>query len=419
MIRTTSRRKSPAIAPAQPAELLPHVIERSHIPVIRANPPKLSEQMEALAAIEALGTYSNYGPMNTRFEQELVRSIFHEGHCLAVCNATIGLMIAIREVIGEDRPPARRYALMPSFTFAATAQAALWCGLTPLLCDIDPETWLPDAASEEALLEQYRGQIAVVIPYATFGNNLDLPRYQALSERHDVPLVIDAAASLGSIDEQGRAFGSGFAWPVVFSMHATKLFSTGEGGIIYSSDPARIARLRAMGSFGFEGARSATVLGLNSKLTEVAALTALLQLERFSDVVEQRSVLSAQYKDELCPTFTLQRVCGLHQARAFESVLLPRHLAPRRHHVIDYLRARGISAATYFSPHLAEQPYFKKHAVRGSLAVTEDIASRVLTLPLFDGMTAGEVERVVSALCTVAADLVPVCDELLPELLYA
>ncbi len=232
-----------------------------NIPLMRPDPPRLSEHVAELARIEELGVYSNYGPLNTRFEQELCAKIFGEGGCLAVCNATTGLMMAIREVLDEDRPPTRRYALMPSFTFAATAHAALWCGLTPLLCDIDPETWLPDPASEEALLQRYRGQIAVVIPYATFGNNLDLGRYQDLSERYDVPVVVDAAGSLGSLDERGRGFGTGFAWPIVFSLHATKAFSVGEGGVIYSADSERIRRLRSMGCFGFEESRRSPTWG--------------------------------------------------------------------------------------------------------------------------------------------------------------
>ena len=117
----------------------------SSLPLISPEPPRLSLHSEDLAAIEASGVYSNYGPVNTLLEQDLQERIFGGGSCLTVCNATIGLMLAIREVIGEDRPAARRFALMPSFTFAATAQAAVWCGLTPLFCDIDPETWMPDA----------------------------------------------------------------------------------------------------------------------------------------------------------------------------------------------------------------------------------------------------------------------------------
>ena len=376
----------------------------TRIPVIRPNPPRLSEHARELAQIESNGIYTNYGPVNTRFEQELVTSIFRRGHCLTVCNATIGLMMAIRDVVGESAPTPRRYALMPSFTFAAAAQAALWCGLTPLLCDVDPETWLPDRESEESLLDQYKGQVAVVVPYATFGNNLDLPRYLALADRYSVPIVVDAAASLGSIDADGKAFGSGFPWPVVFSMHATKSFSVGEGGIIYSDDPQQISRLRSMGSFGFEQTRSATMLGLNSKLTEVAALTGLLQIQEFAGVVQRRAALASLYAIQLENAFDSQRLSGQHKACAFQSILLPRHLAPSRRVLIEKLQSMGIGAATYFSPHLAQQPYIQKRAVYGSLAVTEDIASRVLTLPLFDGMTSQQVTLVVACLRHVLSE---------------
>ncbi len=373
------------------------------LPVIRPVPPKLSRHALELAEIEQSGVYSNYGPVNTRLEDELRESLFGEGACLTVCNATIGLMMAMREVVGEHHGThhgERRYALMPSFTFAATAQAALWCGLTPLLCDMDRETWLPCAASEERLLQQYAGQVAVVVPYATLGNSLDLVRYRRLADTYSVPVVIDAAASLGSLDEAGKQFGSGFAWPVVFSMHATKPFSVGEGGLIYCADPDRLARLRTMGSFGFGAPRTATMLGINSKMPEVTALTALLELRRFPEVVRHREALAQAYRqgwskgEELRP----QKQMGLRQSRAFESVLLPRSLAPVRAKVADGLKVLGIGSGTYFSPHLAEQPYLREHSIAGSLPVTADVAGRILSLPLLDTMTVEDVETVVRSL---------------------
>ena len=381
------------------------------LPVIRSEPPRLSRHRRDLEAIEASGIYSNYGPVNTRFEAELTERFFAgSGACVTVCNATIGLMMAIRSVLGEELlpgspPPRRSYALMPSFTFAATGQAAMWCGLTPLLCDMDPSTWLPCAASEERLLREYAGQIAVIVPYATFGNNLDLDRYDRLARAHDIPVVIDAAASLGSIDDQGRGFGTGFSWPVVFSMHATKQFSVGEGGVIYSAAAHRIAHLRAMGGFGFEQPRIASMLGLNAKISEVTALTALLELHAFESAVQEREVLLNAYDRELPAEFTLQTQCGQRQVRSFQSVLLPRELADRRPEVILGLREHGIGAGHYFSPHLAEQPLFARGAVTGGTPVTDEIAGRILSLPLLRGMSLAEVTRVISALREVSGSL--------------
>lgn len=381
------------------------------LPVIRSQPPRLSQHLRELEAIEASGVYSNYGPVNTCFEAELTRRFFSgTGAAVTVCNATIGLMMAIRSVIGEDLPPlhptpARRYALMPSFTFAATGQAAMWCGLTPLLCDMDPDTWLPSGSSEERLLRQYAGEIAVIVPYATFGNNLDLARYDRLSREHGIPVVVDAAASLGSIDEHGQGFGTGFPWPVVFSMHATKQFSVGEGGVIYSADTARIAHLRSMGGFGFEQPRVSSILGLNSKMSEVTALTALLELREFDAAVQEREALLAAYTDALGDEFALQVKCGQRQVHSFQSVLLPRKLAALRPEVILRLRERGIGAGHYFSPHLAEQPLFARGAVNGGIPVTDDVAARILSLPLLRGMSLAEVTHVVSALREVCATL--------------
>src|SRR5271156_1827478 len=203
------------------------------IPLVRPAPPQLSLAAAELRALEQSGIFTNYVPINTRFEQEMLDRFFGgEGACMTVCNATIGLMLAIKDAIGEQPPG--QYALMPSFTFAAAAHAALWCGLTPLLCDIDAKTWAADPAAEQEMLTRYAGKIAVVMPYATFGYPIDLERYKKLATRLGVPVVVDAAASLGTFNAHGRGFGSGFPGTVVYSMHATKSFAVGEAGLIYS-----------------------------------------------------------------------------------------------------------------------------------------------------------------------------------------
>jgi dTDP-4-amino-4,6-dideoxygalactose transaminase len=137
--------------------------------------------------------------------------------------------------------------------------------------------------------------------------------------------------------------------------------------------------------------------GLNGKLNEVGALTALLQLRRFEAVVEHRRLLSEAYRRYL-PDWTHQETCGKRQSYAFQSVLLKESLSPMRTRIVEVLRSCGIGASTYFSPHLIEQPYFAKHCVAGSLAVTQEISERILTLPMYDTMTESEVHDVASGL---------------------
>src|SRR5580698_8316555 len=178
------------------------------IPMVRPAPPQLSLAVAELRSLEESGVFTNFGPVNTLFEREMLDRFFgDEGACMTVCNATIGLMLAIKEVVGEKAHG--KFALMPGFTFAAAAHAALWCGLTPLLCDIQPTSWAADMEAESAMLDRYAGRIAVVVPYATFGYPIDLEPYTRLSNRLGVPVVVDAAASLGTSDAQGRGFGSG------------------------------------------------------------------------------------------------------------------------------------------------------------------------------------------------------------------
>jgi dTDP-4-amino-4,6-dideoxygalactose transaminase len=370
-----------------------------NIPLVRPAPPQLSLAVDELRSLEQSGIFSNFGPVNTRFEEEMLERFFGgEGACMTVCNATIGLMLAIKEAVGDTAPG--QFALMPSFTFAAAAHAALWCGLTPLFCDIHPQTWAADPAAESEMLARYAGKVAVAMPYATFGYPIDLERYRRLTARLGVPVVVDAAASLGTFDAQGRGFGSGFAGSVVFSMHATKSFAVGEAGLIYSADPDRIARLRTMSSFGFGEPRTATMPGLNGKLSEVGALLGRLRLRDYDSITQYRAGLLNRYRAVL-PELDFQLQAPGIQAHQFVPALLPSELGGRRAAIREELASRGIATGAYFSPHLLEQPYFKKTCVAGPMPVCDDVSARMISLPLFDTMTYQEVHQVAEALHSV------------------
>ena len=367
------------------------------IPLALPSPPRLSEASPLLRAIEDRGVFSNFGPVNTQFEAEMLDKMFGGvGACMTVSNATIGLMLAVQQAI-QKRSLRRRYALMPSFTFAAAGHAAMWCGLTPLLCDIDEDTWSASPSAEAALRRQHGDDVAVIMPYATFGYDIDLGRYEALSRKYCIPVVVDAAASLGTIQANGAGFGTGFSGTVVYSMHATKSFATGEGGLIYSADPSVIADLRMMCNFGFGRPRTATMAGLNGKLTEAGALLGQLRLADYDSVMEHRARLVRAYRKAL-PELQFQHLKPTRQAHQFASALLPADMAAQRSAIQAGMAKDGIGCANYFSPHLAEQDYFIENAVAGPLPVTREVASRMLSLPLYNTMTLDEVALVARSL---------------------
>ena len=377
-------------------------------PLIAPNPPRLSEHVGALRRVEASGVFSNNGPEVRAFEGEATAQLFGgRGASLAVGNATLGLMIAIREAAGEH--VAGRFAVMPALTFAATAQAALWAGLTPLVCDIDPNDWSARAEAEERLLREHGERIAVLLPYATFGNAIDLDRYAWLQRQTGVGVVIDAAASLGTVDESGAGFGADAPFAVVYSMHATKTFAVAEGGLIHSGDAALIDRLRAMTNFGFERGRSATLPGINAKLPEVIAVMARAKLTEIDAVCDHRAALEDAYRAQLTGV-EFQHATGRRRASQFMPVRLPEALAPRRDAIAAALEAEGIGSGRYFSPHLGEQPFFQRVATILPTPVADSIAGRLLSLPVTDamgvadvGVIAGVFNRIVAAEARVPA----------------
>lgn len=367
--------------------------EGRRYPFLRPRPARLTELTAGLAEIERSGLYTNFGPKNDELERRLVAEVFGgTGRCATCVNATTGLLLVVR----HELRPGRRFALLPSFTFAASAHAAVWNGLTPLFCDIDPETWLPDIASEERLLTEHAGDIAVVVPQATFGNCLDLDRYAELARRFDVPVVVDAAAALGSRDVDGRQFGAGSTLPVVFSMHATKAFATDEGGLVYSARDALVDDIRTMSNFGFGTPRQATMPGLNGKLSEVGALLALAKLDELDSVIGYRAELHAAYREAL-PELRFQRFRGTRQAHQFVPARLPGATRAQRDELVTTLATAGVEIGTYFSPHLAEQPYFAG-LVGPSLPHTEAVATEIVSLPLSDEMERRDVDAIVVAL---------------------
>ena len=366
------------------------------IPLTCPTAPKLSNSIERLQSIEESNWLSNYGPVNTELECGFIRSVFDGvGACTTVNNATTGLILALK--LAADKAVGKgRYVVMPSFTFAAAAHAVLWAGLTPLLVDIDPFDWAACREGEEQLLREYGDGIAVLMPYATFGSNIDLSRYERLARDHGVGVVVDAASSLGALDENGSAFGIGFPHAIVFSMHATKTFGVGEAGLVYSADTDIIATLRQMANFGFGAERCATMPGLNGKVSEVTALSALIKLPELDRLTAHRAELAQCYRREL-PDWTPQRSLGLRDAYQFMPLLMPSNLVDSRETLQARLTELGVGTGHYFSPHIVEQPYFRTRCVSGALPATEAVARRMMSFPMSDSLQIDDVVRVCKA----------------------
>lgn len=373
------------------------------IPFLRPNLVKKDRLLSYFEKIEASRIYSNYGPLNHLFETRVIAQMFGGiGAAVTVHNATIGLMLAI----SQSKRPRGKYAVMPSFTFAATPLAAEWCGLEPYFLDIEPDDWQMNRAQLEETVERLGEQIAVVVPYATFGSAIDLSIYDKLLQE-GIPVVIDAAASFGTtVAEDAAQFGKGFGGAVVFSFHATKTFGVGEGGLVYSADQNLIQRIRQAGNFGFSSSRESVMLGLNSKISEYTAAIALATLEGFQAVQERRKTIIGYYRRELQQQALLLRGWSAQKMQGqvplqFFSLLSPD--SPGNREVIRRLASHSIEARTYFSPACHQQKQFQSYP-HSDLQVTERIADRIVSLPLWEEMNEATVRRIVKVLGSITEE---------------
>jgi dTDP-4-amino-4,6-dideoxygalactose transaminase len=321
---------------------------------------------------------ANWLTNNGQFVQELesrTARYFGIKHCIAVSSGTTGLEIAIRSTGLKGQ------VIVPSFTFVATAHALHWLGIEPVFCDIDPDTHSIDPAK---VIELITPETTGIIGVHTWGSVCRILELEEISEKHGLILLFDAAHAFGSRDGHGMAGGFGKA--EVFSLHATKFINSAEGGLITTNDDELAEKMRLMRNFGFAGYDRIVSVGINGKMSELAAaagVTALDSLDRFLD--HNRANYS-------CYADLLSGIAGLsiHQVDALKSncqyivVEIDDALTGiHRDMVMDVLWKENVLARRYFYPgcHRSE-PYMSIYPDSSErLRETESLCDRVLCLP--------------------------------------
>jgi dTDP-4-amino-4,6-dideoxygalactose transaminase len=315
---------------------------------------------------------TNDGPLVDEFEARVAQLSGVE-HCVAVSSATVGLQLAAVALglTGE--------VLMPSFTFIGTAHAMRWIGLTPVFCDIDPDTHTLDpVAVERALTPRTGGIVGVHL----WGRALHADRLASLASAHDVPLIFDAAHALGCTTKLGDV--------EVVSFHATKVANAAEGGAVLTRDASLAERLRRMRNFGFVDYDTVGMLGTNAKMSELSAAMGIASLESFDDFVEINRRNYRRYAAELADLDEV-RMVEYRGHENFHYVVL--EVPPAlRDDLVTVLHAENVFARRYFHPGChRHEPY---RGAAWPLPATEAVSARVVTLPSGTAMDESDVVRV-------------------------
>ncbi len=360
--------------------------------------PPLSEIARYYALSEEARFYSNGGPCHAQLTARLARYVGGDVSCLPVSNCTIGLIIALREIFGEPTL-GRALIATPSFTFAATACAVRWAGFQPLFVDVDERAWQLDPEALGEALDAHPGEVAGVLGCSTFGcapPATARAAWRHACERHGIALLIDSAAGFGAVDARGQRLG-GFGDTEVFSFHATKPFAIGEGGAIVTGDPALADRFGQLANFGLDPVRRVSMVpGLNAKMAELQAATALAMLDRYDATLERRRATARALQQRLAHhPLTYQAESDGSTWQGFQ-VLVPD--LDTRERALALSRSVAVEARSYFDPPLHRHPAFAAAPRHGSLAVTERIAQRTLSLPMANTLGERQIERIAGLL---------------------
>lgn len=339
------------------------------------------------AEICARGIFTNSGPFEHRFVKALEDWIGGGTSVAVVSSCTSGIELAVRATFLP-----RYMALAASFTFAAGPLALLACGYQPLFLDIDPISWQPSIVDARQALSERAHEVAGILLTTTFGvADPAIARWEALAAEYGLPLVIDSAAGFGAEYPWRERVGRRGTCEV-FSLHATKTLAVGEGGVVSSRDPALVASINLLKNFGFDECRRSVSLGTNAKLPELASAIGIRQLTTLSQRLECRRTTLCTYERYLGPLGIAFQPGAQQSAVAFVSALLPTPV--HRDALLASLTASGVECRAYYNPPLHRQPVFASSIAASDLRVTEEIAGRIVSLPMSDEFEPADVRRI-------------------------
>jgi dTDP-4-amino-4,6-dideoxygalactose transaminase len=339
---------------------------------------------------------SNNGPLVQEFEAEVARHLGVK-HCVAMCNGTIALEIAIRALGLEGE------VIVPSYTFVATAHALQWQSITPVFADVDPATHtLSPAAVRRMITPRTSGIIGVHL----WGRGAPVDELQDIADEHGLKLMFDAAHAF-SCTYQGRMIGS-FGACEVLSFHATKFFNSFEGGAVVTNDDQLAEAMRLMRNFGFVDLDKVIHPGTNGKMIEIAAAMGLVNMRSLDQVIAANRANYMAYREALGGIDGVRVLAYNEEERNnYQYVVL--EVAPgcaiSRDDLVTALRAENVMARRYFWPGCHKMEPYRSLFPHAGLVLpdTEAVAASVIILPTGQTMTPDMVATVAQIIRTAVS----------------
>ncbi len=361
--------------------------------VTRPSMPELEDFMEEIRPIFERRVLTNMGPVYKKFQRMLMDylevpelSLFTNGHlALELGLQALGLKQQGQAVGGGE-------VITTPFTFVSTTHAISRNNLKPVFCDIRKADYCMDPEKIEELITD---KTVAIVPVHVYGNICDVRKIQKIADKHGLKVIYDGAHAFGE-KYDGVSIGN-FGDATMFSFHATKVFHSIEGGAVAFQDRRYGVPLHELKNFGIHGEFEISAIGGNAKLDEFRAAMGICNLRRMEECIQARKAVHDQYFERLggvegiilCPV--QKKVTPNY---AYFPVYFDREaFGKTRDDIYAQLQEHGIYSRKYFYPAVNELACYAEYQNQAT-PVTHDVATHILTLPIYEGLTPEDVDRI-------------------------
>jgi len=354
--------------------------------VTRPSLPDLEEFIPYLEEIWEKKWLTNQGDFHREFEQKLA-VFLGVPYCNLFTNGTLALLVGLQalRITGE--------VITTPYSFVATTHALHWNGIKPVFCDIEENSFNIDPSKVESLITN---KTTAILPVHVYGNPVKMDKIQEIADIYGLKVIYDAAQAFNVKINNESILANGDM--SILSFHATKVFTTFEGGAIVHNDPKLKQRIDYLKNFGFANETTVVGPGINAKMNEFQAALGLLQLKYVEQEIEKRKRIALQYRDNLqdVPGITFfEDLTGVtHNYSYFPILIDEEEFGKSRDDVYSFLKNNDIYTRRYFYPLISNYPVYRNldSANKSNLPVAEKLAQQILCLPIYGDLTSENVD---------------------------
>lgn len=350
--------------------------------------PPLEDFIPYLQKIWDSKWITNNGAMHKELERQLAEYLGVE-YISLFANGTLALITALQtlNIMGE--------VITTPYSFVATTHSIFWNKCTPVFVDVEPDYFNIDPAKIEAAITE---KTTAIMPVHVYGNPCDVETIQQIAEKHHLKVIYDAAHAFG-VKKDGVSILN-YGDLSVLSFHATKIFSTIEGGAVICHSQEMKHHIDNLKNFGFRGETVVEEPGINAKMNEVQAAYGLLSLKYIDEAIAKRKQIVEKYREELkniSGISFLPEQIGVEYNYAYFPIFVDEaEYGMSRDALYEKLRANNIYGRRYFYPLISTFEPYKELPSSQNLPIAQKAAEQVICLPLYADLESYDLERIIT-----------------------